>query len=108
MITVHVKFHLNEGGDVFFQSWIKEINNEIKKQQGYLDTGGEVQENSTIGYLFLQFDTEEHLNQWVATEVHDAFFAALTPHRNVFEVAKINTDAPDYDADAPLSWTLIS
>lgn len=107
MISVYVKFHLKDGSADFFQQWVTGINAEIKKQHGYLQTGGELQDDGAIGYLFLQFDSEENLNKWVATEIHDDYFSRLTPHRGQFEVAKVDTESDDYDPNAALSWKLI-
>ena len=82
MHIVYVKHYLDpEGFKHFEENWFPEVMATITKQPGYIScTHDKELDVDDCLNLTVKFDSEDNLNQWIATDAHAALIDGLDPY----------------------------
>lgn len=93
MILVYVQHFLNDEGQRYFPTWLRETADTLRKFEGFVSLSQLVHVEEPEGcYLTLEFTSLDLLRMWSKSEEHDALIAKLAPYRyrkqrsQVFEV----------------------
>ncbi len=82
MILVRIEHFLSEEGCGYFPDWLRCLAGKLEKQQGFQEVRWLKEANATVDgcSLLLEFDSQEMLERWVATEEHARAVARLEPY----------------------------
>ncbi len=82
MILVCIEYFLNEEGRSYFPDWLQHLAGKLENQPGFqgLRRLKEVGDDVDGCSLLLEFDNQEMLEQWVASEDHVKTVSLLEPY----------------------------
>ncbi|MBS0359594.1 MAG: hypothetical protein JSS53_10010 [Proteobacteria bacterium] len=80
MISVVVKYFLNESGIQYFPAWYEEVYAEVSKQDGFIKINYEFDEKKVSPKITLYFESIEKLTAWSKTESHDLLKSKIEAH----------------------------
>jgi antibiotic biosynthesis monooxygenase (ABM) superfamily enzyme len=78
MLKLKIKYSLTPEGKTYFPAWYEEVHKEVAQQDGFIDMRYETEGN--IFTVYLDFESQEHLDLWASTEVHDELVTKIAPH----------------------------
>lgn len=107
MITVHVKYYLDDAGkDYFEKTWLPTVLAAIKEQPGFISMDHKLaykgpEEPVPCPYVKLEFATIEELTAWATTPIHEGLVRGLNRFRTAPGVYKWQPEGTD---ESTLEW----
>ncbi len=86
MLKLKVSYFLKDEGVCFFQSWYDKVVNITSTQDGFLNMYSKKSDSDTKALVYLYFENQEKLDNWVETKIHDDLVAEIAPYLTKTEV----------------------
>ena len=80
MFKIKVTYFLNDAGKAYFPAWFDEVVRETQKQDGFLDMKSVDNSLENAPTVYLDFISEEMLQQWSEKSVHDDLVSKIEPY----------------------------